>query len=388
MRYTIPDYYRQFQCAAGQCEDTCCAGWQIQIDERSLGRYARLKGRAGRKLRRSIRWRQRIFRQKEGKRCVFLNQDNLCDMYTELGEKSLCRTCRLYPRHIEEFEGIREITMSLSCPVVARLLMNREEPAAFPACEKDGEEEYEEFDLLLYSALADAREVILDILQNRAVPAQAREQRMLALADEVEKNYLEGALFSCQELFDAPGRAEAAGKPGGAENNEARMGRRFCFMKKMFAFLDTLELLREDWKSCLDETRALLYSEADAGYAATCLEFGAWMKRYMPMWEIQSEQILVYFISVYFCGAVYDGRISAKAKLAAVSRMIIEEMLMARWIKNEKTLDTEDIVETVYRYAREVEHSDKNVNRLESLMEKVPSNLTSYVSGFVPPCTV
>ena len=256
MRYTIPDYYRQFQCAAGQCEDTCCAGWQIQIDERSLGRYARLKGRAWRKLRRSIRWRQRIFRQKEGKRCVFLNQDNLCEMYTELGEKSLCRTCRLYPRHIEEFEGIREITLSLSCPVVARLLMNREEPAAFPACEKDGEEEYEEFDLLLYSALADAREVILDILQNRAVPAQAREQRMLALADEVEKNYLEGTLFSCQELFDAPGRAEAAGKPGGAGDNEARMGRRFCFIKKIFSVHYTHEHNREDRKNCLDEARA------------------------------------------------------------------------------------------------------------------------------------
>lgn len=50
------------------------------------------------------------------KRCAFLEPDNLCSMYTELGAKGLCRTCRLYPRHVEEFEGVREITLSVSCP--------------------------------------------------------------------------------------------------------------------------------------------------------------------------------------------------------------------------------------------------------------------------------
>ncbi len=29
MLYTIPDYYKEFSCIAADCEDTCCAGWQI-----------------------------------------------------------------------------------------------------------------------------------------------------------------------------------------------------------------------------------------------------------------------------------------------------------------------------------------------------------------------
>lgn len=36
MKITVPHYYSRFQCVAGQCPDTCCAGWQIMIDETSL----------------------------------------------------------------------------------------------------------------------------------------------------------------------------------------------------------------------------------------------------------------------------------------------------------------------------------------------------------------
>ena len=39
MQYTIPDYYHEFTCVAGKCEDTCCAGWQIVADEASLENY-------------------------------------------------------------------------------------------------------------------------------------------------------------------------------------------------------------------------------------------------------------------------------------------------------------------------------------------------------------
>ena len=35
MDYLYPDYYRDFHCIASACEDTCCAGWQIAIDEKA-----------------------------------------------------------------------------------------------------------------------------------------------------------------------------------------------------------------------------------------------------------------------------------------------------------------------------------------------------------------
>ena len=38
--------------------------------------------------------------------------------------------------------------------------------------------------------------------------------------------------------------------------------------------------------------------------------------------------------------------------------------------KNEKMLVQEDVLNIVYRYSREVEHSDINLERIEKIMEK------------------
>ena len=42
MYYRKTDDYDTFACIAGRCPDTCCAGWQILIDEESLERYGKV----------------------------------------------------------------------------------------------------------------------------------------------------------------------------------------------------------------------------------------------------------------------------------------------------------------------------------------------------------
>lgn len=39
MEIRVPHYYRKFKCTADKCPDTCCAGWQIVIDEETLEKY-------------------------------------------------------------------------------------------------------------------------------------------------------------------------------------------------------------------------------------------------------------------------------------------------------------------------------------------------------------
>lgn len=36
MIYTVPHYFDKFHCIEGKCTDTCCAGWQIVIDDHTL----------------------------------------------------------------------------------------------------------------------------------------------------------------------------------------------------------------------------------------------------------------------------------------------------------------------------------------------------------------
>lgn len=359
MLYTIPDYYHEFVCTADRCEDTCCAGWQIIIDKKSLKRYRRVRGHFGRRLRRSVNWKEGAFCQSEDKRCAFLNRDNLCDLYTALGKNSLCRTCRNYPRHIEEFENVREITLSVSCPEVAEILLEKQEPVQFLTYEKEGEEEFKDFDPFLYSVLLDGREVMLRILQNRDRKLCVRIFLILGLARDMQRKMDKGELFSCEELFVEYESEQAAES---AENKWKMPA--FESAERGFRALKRLERLRGDWEPYLDEARALLFGGGEEEYQKKQQEFLLWLEREMPSWEIMLEQLAVYFIFTYFCGAVYDGKAYGKVRFAVYNVFFIYEMMLAEWIKNERMLDVEDVKEIVYRYSREVEHSDRNLRKM------------------------
>ncbi len=56
-------------------------------------------------------------------------------------------------------------------------------------------------------------------------------------------------------------------------------------------------------------------------------DFQSWLAENYPVWEIQKEQLLVYFVSTYFCGAVYDGQVFSKMKMALLSAEAIGEIL-------------------------------------------------------------
>lgn len=311
-----------------------------------------------------------VFHQKEEKRCAFLNDENLCDLYTALGRDHLCRTCRRYPRHIEEFEGVRELTLSLSCPEVTKILMQHTEPVTFQRAETKRWETYgEDFDLLLYSALCDAREVILHILQDRTLADGVRERLVYGIAHDMQRRIDRGELFACQEVLEKYQR-EAARQFAAKRMHEggADAGRSFVAAKENFRGLFQLELLRQEWDVQLLEVEQFLFLGHTAReYTLVTADFRSWLAENYPVWEIQKEQLLVYFVSTYFCGAVYDGQVLSKIKMALLSAEAIEEILKARWLKNGRQLDGEDVIDVVYRYSREVEHSDENLKKIETL---------------------
>lgn len=372
MIYTIPDYYHEFTCTADQCEDTCCAGWEIVVDHKSLRRYHKEQGPYRKKLRKAVNWKRETFRQDAEKRCAFLKSDNLCEMYQQLGADSLCKTCRMYPRHVEEFEDVREISLSLSCPEVARLVLKREDKVTFRSVERGKEETYDDFDPLLYSQLLDAREILLKIIQNRTHPVLERMFLCLGLAWDMEKRVKQGNLFSCGELFKAyEGEAYI-----GAARKRAKVFyidemRRYQFSKKNFSMLSELELLRKDWGQQQTESAYILFGRGRQGYERLQKAFRVWMEGNETIrWELISEQLNVYFLFTYFCGAVYDERIFMNMQMAAFSVSVIWDMMAATWKKNGNSLDMEDVISLVYRYCRELEHSEDNLKRLWRLLEK------------------
>ena len=200
MRYKKPKYYPDFQCIAGSCPDTCCAGWQIVIDEESLEKYSNINSDFGTRLLNSIDWYQGIFEQ-YNRRCSFLNEENLCDIYQELGPEALCQTCRQYPRHVEEFEDLREYSLSLSCPEAARIMLSVKEKTEFEETEdlvEENEEDYQDFDLLLFDRLEKARELIFTVIQNRSLDLGKRMAVLLLFSFEIQEALDRGELFELE----------------------------------------------------------------------------------------------------------------------------------------------------------------------------------------------
>lgn len=369
MLYTIPDYYKEFHCTANQCEDTCCAGWQIVIDKKSLEKYKKIRGSFKGRMLRSVNWLTGTFCQDKEKRCAFLNEENLCDLYIHQGADSLCKTCRLYPRHIEEFEGVREITLSISCPEVARILMERKTPVTFLSYERDGEEEYEDFDPFLFSLLEDARKEMLHILQDRSLPLRERALLVLGMAHDMQGRINRQEMFECPQIIENYSGEKAQKFAEKFLKKEDTVKKEFALAGPMFDKLYELELLRKDWDMLLWETKTFLYEKGEENYEKICREFFEWEKQ-CPDTEIQLEQLLVYFLFTYFPGAVYDGEVYAKVQMSVYCVWMIRELWMARWLKNEMLLDTDEKIDLVYRFSREVEHSDQNLKRVEKMMEK------------------
>ena len=421
MLYTIPDYYKEFTCTADQCKDTCCAGWQIVIDRKSLKKYGKAlktlslgkRDEASKKMDfafalkmlKSIHWTQGTFCQDANKRCAFLDQDNLCNLYKHLGEKSLCKTCRLYPRHIEEFEGLREITLSISCPEVARILMERKEPVTFLTYEKEGEEEFEDFDPFLFSILEDARKSMISILQNRSLNIRERALLILGMAHDMQVRINRQEMFDCTSVIEKyekesalewvreclGGRQEVLyteeahnketvneGTQNKRAQNEGTQNQKTqnqktqnqkVLNKDLFEKLYELELLREDWNKLIHDTHRVLFAGGTEQYDKLCQEFSDW-KQENPDMDIHLEQLLVYFLFTYFPGAVYDGEVYAKVQMSVYCVWMIENLWMARWQQNDKALGFEEMTELMYRFSREVEHSDTNLKQVEGWMEQ------------------
>lgn len=386
MRYTVPDYYKKFKCLASDCPATCCAGWQIMIDDKSLKKYASCPGIFGNRLVNSINWEEERFKQYHS-RCAFLNEQNLCDIHLEKGSDFLCRTCRRYPKHVEVYENEREISLSLSCPMVARLLLAKTDQAQFLTTEKvrknDGDQlqkSDDDFDEFLYSALQDCRSVLIAMAQNRNEALNLRMAKILSLAHDVQNRIDSRQLFDTENVLERYQREGAdtalahkliwfslVNEEFCGENDEQRADSDYLSVQwRVLDYLRDFEVLNPRWVLDLQRWRKALYGEGPAVYLER-------KKRFLTearVWETEYEQILVYFLFVYFCGAVYDGDALRKAKMAVMSVRILRELAFAQWILAGEKLTAEDRAELAWRYARELEHSDPNLNAMERMMEE------------------
>lgn len=170
----VPSYYLKFKCIADRCRHSCCVGWEIDVDERTLDRYRALTGEIGDAIIQTIEQGEggAHFRLGEGERCPHLTKNGLCRIITALGEGYLCDICREHPRFYNAVGGVWECGLGLACEEAARVVLNSENYDEF-VCFTDGDAEITpetggDFDAFAYRAALYAE------LCEKSVPLKAR----------------------------------------------------------------------------------------------------------------------------------------------------------------------------------------------------------------------
>ena len=369
MKIRVPEYFKDFKCIASKCEDTCCAGWGIVIDDATYARYKNVQGEFGDRLRSEIVHEagENIFVLK-GNNCPFLNEEKTCDIYINIGEENLCYTCQQYPRYTEEFGSLREIGISLSCPEAARIMLNNSKKVEFELSENNEVvSSYNDINAQLFIELLQSRKIIMDIIQDRTIDLRKRAALALLFVDEIQEKIDESEIKEIKSVrekyLDKGFLEELINELEEYRDNE---GSKYDDMHEYFkVFKDLKHITPDDPLGLNDALRYFWQTDEDEElYIIKHRQF----EEYYNDKLYKFENILVYFVFRYFMKAVFDYDVLAKIKTALVSYMVIRELAVVRYIENNEFTD-EDIVDIAHTYSKDIEHLEENIEALAELFE-------------------
>lgn len=137
----FPLYIENFKCIGGSCNDSCCIGWDIDIDKITFKKYFKVKDEDFKRM-----FQKNIHNNEyatsddvdygkvklgKDKRCPFLDDDNYCVIHAKLGEEYLSNVCTCYPRIMNKVDDHYEISLDVACPEAAKLILSNKEGVDF-----------------------------------------------------------------------------------------------------------------------------------------------------------------------------------------------------------------------------------------------------------------
>lgn len=309
MRYYAPSYYSAFSCIGGKCTHTCCAGWEIDIDEDTLERYRAMEGPTGELIRAHIdeSGETPCFRMTEENRCPFLNKDSLCDLIISEGEDVLCQICTDHPRFRNFFADSEEIGLGMCCEAAVRLILTWPEPVDLELIDDDG---YDDPESEEEQELLDLRDQLISSMQSRMHPVAERVRRLI----------------------------ESAGLPLDPLNYE-----------DWAEFLLTLERLDDAWADRLEELR----QNADCSEDILSSD----------EWELAFEQLMVYFLYRHIPAALTDGDAIGRMVCCVLMWALVRRLCAVHYALH-GSLVLEDMVQLSRLCSSEIEYSDVNMDEI------------------------
>lgn len=352
MKYHKPSFFDQFKCIGSACTDTCCAGWEIEVDETTAEGYLTEKGAFGDRLRREIGSEPgEYFFKLKNNRCPFLNKENLCDIFINLGEDRLCDICREHPRFYNWFGDYTEVGLGLCCEEAERLLFSDSKPLTFvEEVHTDAsdllDDESEECEQML-----EERKAIFSILQNRKKNIGARLKRLL-----LQLPYADEMLLLTVPILEWDDPESITKLDYNAKPSTNTLKSSALFLIRFFGGMESLD---ETWPSMMKELEQNIDKLVDTDNTNAFLKF---MKSENRLYEY--EHIAVYMIYRYYPEILLDGQAEAKILFAAASICLLFLMDLHSFQKN-TAYTQQDRIELVRRFSKEIEYCPENMERFE-----------------------
>lgn len=383
MKIRTPHYYKNFKCIAGACTDTCCAGWDVDVDRASYKYYKTVKGTFGKRL------KDVMVPSKDGGctftlnngRCPFLNDKNLCDLYTELGEDKLCETCAEFPRFINEYGNVREIGIAPSCKTAGELIFNCRDRLTFDVeDDKKLVTAYNDIDGFLYMQLLHAREIAYDIVQDEDYTPNEGCILLLEYACRIQKHMdkerydlIENVVCRFMEkdyrsrVLDKVKQKYSSEAAGGGTVSKKEAG--YAYINRYFDEFKGMEVINPDWYKYLDVQKEFMSKCAAGGgadyYCKSYKEFDEYYKDR----QFEYRQLLMYYVYRYFLDSVYDYNLVLKVKNGIIGYIVLKQLDVAAWRHNNDVLKKDEQIDIAHLYSRQFEHSYTNFEKYSEMFE-------------------
>ena len=305
-----PSYFNDFRCIAGDCPDSCCKEWAVQVDEASARYYRSLTGPLGDRLREVLcdEDGETVMTITDG-RCPMWRTDGLCRIQAELGEAALCKTCREFPRLTHDYGDFVEMGLELSCPEAAKFILGASEVSFLEEqIPGEGEAEYDEEAMTVLKA---TRETMRQLLSERGGTVGETLAMALLYGCQAQSELDSGEI----QPFDAEAALETArslGKPGD--------------FREMLDFFLGLELLTPEWEALLRNPQP-------------------------GPWDGRTRAMARYLVDRYWLQAVSDYDLYSRVKFILISCLLV------------KTLGG-DLRNTAQLWSKEIENDVDNVEAI------------------------
>lgn len=402
----IPQYMKDFHCIGSDCEDNCCYGWTVAVDDDTFKKYRKASESSLKPLLDKNVTRNRSnpssenyakIKMCDNGNCPFLGEDKLCSIHSKLGESHLSKVCTVYPRITNVVNGVYEKSLSISCPEAARVILLNSNIMEFDEVEEVIEDERNIIHNILDSNSRENSNSIrkyfwplriftISLLQNRDFSLSDRLIILGLFMKNIQKTFEDKNVHKIPEIIEEYNKI--------IENNDLR--------DSLNDIPSNLNIQMELMKEFNDQRFTTKFSQNGKAYIECVAEFlvgiqysddakvedigerykEAYLNYYEPFMR-EHEYILENFLvnhvfremfPVVSKGGVFDDYVKL-----VIHYSLIKMLLIGMTAYNKK-LDEALIVRLVYSYSRAVEHHKTFFDNTFKLFKANGYNTMAYMA--------